>query len=341
MNINNSINLMLSIYENYNMGHISKDECEFLIYEMKSRSEYARRHFVKMFSFIETPRLIDDDNLFSDPSIKHGFILFENWATPVDILTDDTLIVNGKEVIGEIQTSLSSGKIILNSKILLRLKSNRFRDAVICHELGHSKLHNQLAIPDPTMNHYVLVNIVCDIINAQANSPKLKNYTDYNDYAADYIRGWYSPLYSQYVRKLQNSSLDERATILSEYRQQCIDKFREYDMGTHANPMEFEADRFSANRVGTQTLIKALKRVSKEALKIYKRQYEKSLENERLAFNRSSKNFLCKKIYDANIKQLKTNYYNYIRQNKIDIEQRIKALTDIDILMNDKFRNVY
>lgn len=112
-------------------------------------------------------------------------------------------------------------------------------------------------------------------------------------------------------------------------------------MDGHTNSSEFEADKYAANRVGTQIFVKTLKQLLKETIKAEKKKYQKKIHDITVEFNVTGKSPTDRQKYDDNIKSATENYRNIVKIHTIDVNQRIQVLTDIDILMNDKFRNVY
>ena len=233
------------------------------------------------------------------------------------------------------------GKITLVAEQLLELRTNKFRDSVILHEIAHSKFHSTRAGLDLTINNdWVLRNIICDLIEITGLAPDPNKYKSKDEYENE-CWNLMADTYKDYLAKLEMSSLHDRSTILSAYREKCIDIFRKYDKGGHTNVSEFEADKFAAGITGSDVMIKTLKRLLQTQRQYEKSRYTSAIQQFKSRYNASNKTDFDTLRYRDSTRQAHAEYITRIKTLEIDVAQRIKVLSNPDILGNPDFKEVY
>lgn len=200
--------------------------------EMKTREEYARRRFKKKYNF-------EPDK----PGSNTGTITNGGKKYKVDIGKSDYIYKDSDQKLERDTMSDLSSKdstIYLGSNKYFKLKgSNKGerRDSVMQHELGHQNLHN-INYENRTTDKNKRTEEVYNAVNkatGQNKDPVHKNlYLGYST-ATD-------------LDKEKRNMALKRATELSKSKQ------------IHSvSPIEFEADRYSANKTSKGAIKRALR----------------------------------------------------------------------------------
>lgn len=352
MNNIDYINIMLKIYENYNKGNINDNEKTFLMYEMKSRREYIERNFLNSFIFVPLSR---EQLSGAVDEWVYGIIVFDGFVTIGVIAPDKKIAINGAYLDNNTRCDPDTGIITINKDILMKLKSREYRNSIIYHEFGHYKLHSAV-VEDPSLSEPVLLEIICDIIEQTPIHDK-----DFIGFVNSKMK-LFRDLYKIYAHKLNHVSQDEHDQILINYRHDCINIFNKYCLGRHTTSVEFEADKFAANRIGVIETCKALKNILNVSIKRNKNEYQKLIhrldseygmrKNEIKRLNKSLKGRPNIIDYEQELNKLNKQYdemynlytrkYNRVNDNlRKDVRQRIKVLTDVSILMDRRFNEIY
>lgn len=310
------INSLLEIYESNANGKISKSERDELIFEMKTRADYALRHFKKKFKFVPNPK-----------DKTKGYITFAGHVIPITIVDKEHIKVGGvKEY--ELKTNLGTGEIDIDWELLKRLSKNEYRDGLILHEIGHSFFHALSGYDDMTRNEKIINEIIDDMVPA-----------DVDDDIVRRIR-------MAYYAKMCASKLP-RARILEQLREECLEIYIKYYFSHKGNgtPSEYEADRFAANKIGSKNMIKAVHEAYKiqldDATKLYEKEKETLTDSMRFEISNNKENKSeISKSYEPLFKELYDTYKKRCEDIKIDKQQRIGALKDMDIIYS-RGRHVY
>lgn len=293
--------------------------------EMKTREEYAIRKFKKKYDYDPKTKTIkgpDGERIEIDMDIKNPKMKITSF--------------NGKTKTEERRTTSSdtlspTPKINLDDRFF-KLKNQKRRNAILQHEIGHTKLHSlnnsKNELKTTNAGDMIAKNIINDIgekyIRDGIYTPKevkdLKN------------RGSLSIRKNQLVKKYTGSGIDEtkksnslRKSSLEKFKVQNVNyryhkhtdkngnriKKDDSKVDPHTNAFEFEADRYAANKSGSKELKKALR------------------ESYKLTKNKINKN---KNVNDNLKKSLR-------QQGDNALKIRSKTLDSKDILSKDEKNN--
>lgn len=214
------------------MPIFNKEATLIALNEKKTREEYARRRFKKKYNF-------EPDK----PGSSKGTITDGGKKYKVDIGKSNYIYKDSDHKIKRDTISDLSSKdstIYLGSNKYFKLKgSNKGerRDAVLQHELGHQNLHNinhANKTTDKNKRTEDVYNAVEKASGQNKDPVHKKLYTGYSTATSS-------------DKEKRNRAL-ERATELSSSKQ------------VHSvSPIEFEADRYSANRTSKGAVKRALR----------------------------------------------------------------------------------
>lgn len=167
-----------------------------------------------------------------------------------------------------------NGEFILD-KNFFRLKNDRRRDAILQHEVGHSKLHN--TVPDNMTADCSKISktMVMKELETQENM-LLKTYMSTGLMSEQECRGYVKMFHDNTMRDLNKYLNMSTATEMQdkmrakarEAANKYVPKHRNDGVDrSHSNPEEFEADRYAANRTSERDLKHGLRESMHKASK--------------------------------------------------------------------------
>lgn len=270
MNLDNSvfkskknIDILIQRKEDNNMTIIESilnnmlDElCDDTLYVEKATTEqYRLSKFKQKYHYNDKDKTIVVDG--------------EKYKVDLDKYKSGTMTVrdkDGKSVgvsIRATSAELAQGDPIINiDRNFFKLKNSKRQDAILQHEIGHTKLHN--VNPD---NQHINSDAMSPIAYEQTFNTQYRNlkkqYGDFFTKEEMYkIVKESIPPKSAYVQKMRNSELEQKMrTEMINYAK----KYEKTNKSEHANVDEFEADRYAANKTSAKDLKRAVREVSKKA----------------------------------------------------------------------------
>lgn len=278
--------------------------------EKKTREEYAQRKFRKDHDYDKNDKTISVDGeryKFDDDYKKKTIVVNSNEG-------DD---VGSRRTVAETR---SDDPTIHVDRNFYRLKNSKRREALLQHEVGHTKMHNnvgdakhmskdlkskkgeELNVDVATRNvKESLINsgrFPKDTIEIYMDSPGFK-------YELDRLR-----------REYQAGGMSENE-VRSKLRETAMQKLSKYQSknNAHANVAEFEADRYAANKAGSKNIKKGIREA-------YTRQ------------KRDVKDTVNKMNLDNNTKKKAISETNKLSQD--DMKRRSKALADKSLTQKEK-----
>lgn len=269
---------------------------ENYIMEMKSKEEYARRSFKKKYDFKP-----------DKPGSNTGTITVDGKKHRVDMEKKSTANVGGEKI--QRQTSkvlFGNDRKILLDKNYFKLKgshNNERRDAVLQHEIGHSRLHSIDADKDKRSTK-VFKNVITKNTK-DATGMDLSKINNYYGISGHNIRkyNYDATGIKDYAKDIDRSK--------AKAREDAYSKAKKYEKDNkHANASEFEADRYAANRTSERAIKKGVNnmyRLSKQ---------DKSIKSA---------------IGSGNKDDIKEARKELNKGQAVDTKQRSKALKDKDL----------
>lgn len=260
--------------------------------EMKTREEYAKQKFKKKYDYDPKTKTIkgpDDERIKIDMDTKNPTMKVTN--------------VSGKEVPEKRRTSSDAlseePKINLDDRFF-KLKNQKRRDAILQHEIGHTKLHS-LNSSKPELKTKDAGNDIVDNIVDNLGKNLIKTNTASKEEVEKMKKTGSLNIRKNQMLKKYEKDMDENKES-SKLRKSAYDKFKKDEENykyykprklnsdeenkkenrrkpssmtdVHTSAKEFEADRYSANKVGKSELKKALR----ESYKMNKKKTDKSNE---------------------------------------------------------------
>ena len=243
-----------------------EEEIDSYFTEMETREEYAKRRFIKKYKYNPNNKTIIVDGKQIKLDMDTNSRIMDVAANPKN---DNTTIAE-RQTAAEL---LSKVPTIHLDKNFFKLKNDKRRDAILQHEVGHTKLHN-LKSPDKDLKtNKAVLTYVNQSMNTIKSTLKAYGYNDSD--IKDYMNGPDIKKMKKEIVKsyLKNGMPDnkERAKL----RESAIEKFKKFDkskQSEHANTMEFEADRYATNKAGSSSLKKGIRESYKFARKNIKNQ---------------------------------------------------------------------
>lgn len=282
-----------------------------ILNEKKTREEYARRRFKEKYNF-EPDKPGSNTGTITDKAGKKYKVDTKPGKTYAGMGKIDT--PTNAEIYGD---DAKDSKINLD-KNFFKLKGSHKgerRDAILQHEIGHQNLHNTNAEnktvdkKNRTMEVYknVVSSSVKDNLGGDMSSDEdvgLIAYYKDNPHESRKEINDQGETAKHYAKKL--GSKEER-----KQRNADLEVAKHYEKKSpHANAMEYEADRFAANR----TSEKAIKKGVRNVYKFTRKDYDKTFD----AITGGHGD-------EDDRKEFKKNMNNAA---EVDMKQRSKALKD-------------
>jgi len=233
------------------------------ILEKATREEYRKRAFKKRFKF---------HPFEGEPN--RGTIEIDGDIYRVDIGKSEKAITGPTGVERKVNRCqscyLSGGDIVLDSDIIMKLKNDKRIDGTLYHEVGHIKYQGikldrnengdwLLSGIDKSLSPKV-IEVILDKVISEIYERIPDRYLRNDPHAKERING----LRAAYIAKMKSNP--DRDINLQQFREDAINVYKKFDKGGHTNWAEFEADRYAANKIGDQELIKALEEYDKKYL---------------------------------------------------------------------------
>lgn len=267
----------------------------------------------------------------------------DNYKSPYIVIRDK----NGKErkqLRTTSTTKFGEDPEIFLDKGFFNIKTKKRQDAVLYHEIGHTKLHNIDAGNQHLDQSLISPSAYMQMLNVEYREicSGLKKKYGINDLSAEDKREIFSsvkkslPPKDEYVQKMSESQL--RSKMRAEMML-VAKKYATQDKNKHMNVNEIEADRYAANKTSEASLKKGLKDYQKytSSPKEIKRNMIAKAEEDWKERNPNKAEILSDKKEKAKIeKMMKSELKNDVRKmskeqreyNKEDLAQRTKALKD-------------
>ena len=238
-------------------------------------------------------------------------------------------------------------------KNFFKLKKDDRRNAVLQHEVGHTKLHStkgdSKAIDKSMKTNKMIDELLADTKTYYVENLKKMGVSekDAKESAEREFRSEAKELYDDY--KKGGFSKDDTRKKLRESALSKLSKYKK-SSNNHINTREFEADRYAANKTSASSLKKGVREYYKHRSKDFddpkygKREYKLSLKSiDDSNFSDDIKKAARQNIMDNKDELIKRSneYKGYYKkeQNKMgkeDYNQRQKALKDKSLTQKEK-----
>ena len=263
---------------NFLVECMSDDTFDDVVFEKKTRNEYAIEKFKKKYQFKP-----------SEPGSRTGTIVVDGETYDVNLDSD---------------LCATDGDTVYLNKNFFRLKNGKRRDAILQHEIGHSKLH--------TYNSYDGLNKGGKHIDETLKTKKaleqhVKSTVD-NAQIKTAILG--KKAVEDGIRNDEIFKKHAASTNNSPKRDAVLDAANKYhhDGTPHENTQEVEADAYSASRVSASQMKRGLRDTYKQAKKEFKKpKYKEHIDMKQFMKSASSDyNNRSKALKDRDL-QMKAN----------------------------------
>ena len=226
--------------------------------EKKTREEYRVQRFKDKHDYDKKSSTIKVDGKrykvdmdYKNPSMKvkdeNNETSFQQRQTAAEIGVDDPTIHLDKN--------------------FFKLKNDKRREAVLQHEVGHTKLHsmkgNSDKIDKSMKTNKFIEEFLKDSIDNCINSAKQFGMSEEEAKKALYDNG-FKQTAKKICKEYQNGGLSKDETR-KKLRESAMAKLSKYKKSSndHINTREFEADRYAANKTSTSALKKGLRQYNK------------------------------------------------------------------------------
>lgn len=223
------------------------------------------------------------------------------------------------------------GKIYIDSKYF-KLSSQARRDAVLQHEIGHTKFHSLNPKSNKMDKEMMSKEMMLSSFENQIKTINDQGYgykesdPEFKELRKDILHD-FEPLIKKYAGKIPNDN-SGRQKIRAEAR--AI--LKKYEKSGHANTNEFEADRYSANK----TSKKDIKSGVREYYKLQRKEDAKNISS----YVNSNMETRKEEFFPRSKKEIREegkrirSYTNKTYQE--DMNQRSKALNDKSLTVKQK-----
>jgi hypothetical protein len=313
-----------------------------LFEEKATREQYTLKRFKKKYNYDPQKKTITVDG----DTYKCNL---DNYKGKTMTLTTD----DGRKqiVVRQLMASyVNSDPEIYIDRDFFKLNNDKRRDAVLQHEVGHTKLHN-IAKDNPHLKKDAGISpeIYMQLLNTsyKLNMEQLRN-AGY-EITPEIKKELYTMMKSYYTTKedyLSNLPKDKaQAKLNAEVRKQMIKIAKKYEntKTAHTNFQEFEADRYAANRTSTKNVKKAVseygkKKLSDKGVRDQFRSNKEAYVQDQLSQNPDADENTKKKIrkdaadiYTTSKKERDETRHEMNKANDSDLRARRKALKDKDL----------
>ena len=241
----NSVDLYkLSCYERCEEGRISEEERDvlleavsedYLFIEKKTREEYSRERFKDKHNFDK----------------KTGTIEVDGKRVKVDMNNSKTMNVNGSVTPRQTAANVYSDKPeIFLGREFFKLKNDKRREAILQHEIGHTKMHGLNPKSNMLNKDFISeknVNGLAQSMFQQLTGDDLGKVDE--DTRREFMKQINEEL--KIGEYLKHKTADN---LTRQERNKLFEKIKsKYEKDGHTNATEFEADRYAANKTQKKT----------------------------------------------------------------------------------------
>ena len=309
------------------------DMIEDVIIEKKTREEYAKKRFKEKYDFKP-----------DKPGSSRGTINIDGKRQKVDIGNSNTTIMSDGKTVSPRQTGAwitNKDPEIVIANEFWKTKNNKRRDALLQHEVGHTKLHS--LHPDsktakPGSQSKVVRDNYIDTILRQNGAA---DDDEFRGAVSEIVPG--KDGYKENDKKYTTNG-NKKMTRQQSFKY-ADSEAKKSSNNFHTNGMELEADRYSANRTSEKQLKRGLrdyysKVSSPKAIK-------KSIRNSLQAVNMNNGDMSTRQArktanQDVNFyldkDSLKENIKNQNKLSSEDYKTRSKALSNKTISQNSLYK---
>ena len=241
---------------------------EELFEEKATQMEYAMRRFKDKYKFNPKDSTIEVDGKRYKCNLDINKPIVYIQADPEDPNTHKA----APRTTCFVQTK--NGEFILD-KNFFRLKNDKRRDAILQHEVGHSKLHNK--VPDNTTADRSKISKTMIMNELEKQEDMLfKTYMRSGLMSEKESRGYVKMFHDNTMRDLNkyinmstaSEMQDKIRAKAREAANKYVPKYRNDGIDrSHSNPEEFEADRYSTNRTNERDFKRGLRESMRKASK--------------------------------------------------------------------------
>ena len=227
----------------------SYNDIYYMIMEKKSREKYRMDKFKKQYDF--------SPDYTKDKFGNVGTINVNGHRVSADLDIHNPTLSGTKFIPREISAVHSQGpEGIVFDKNFFKLKNKKRMDAMVNHEIGHLKMHSlqsDAKVRDPkfvsSVNLEQSINNVLNTLPAEFKQNKKQIREEVKEVLG--VNGYLkSGSASEQEKKIRNACWN----IAKKYAKPGV---------THANPQEFEADRYAANKTSKRDVKRALREMYK------------------------------------------------------------------------------
>ena len=296
--------------------------------EKATREQYRIKAFKKKYNFVPDK---------GDPT--QGTITVDGKTYRVDMdVTNPWMHVkdhNGNIVMLDRMMSAeidSEDKMIHLNRAMFKTRKAKRGRALLQHEIGHINLHNTNSKVDNDITRSIIEDIaetfarqatttgdnITELKNAILSDPKL-------------------------IEKLkQCDSKSEYEKVIRDAGYRIAKKYEGRSSSSHANALEFEADRYAANREGSSALKRGLNDIYKSDAKQTKKRMESDIssikERYHKAMRKCADDFASKKITKSKYEQIVAVLKNKM-SNEIDETQKAYRKLKTDAHSDQQIRS--
>lgn len=220
-----------------------------IVLEKKSRTEYAKEKFKKKYNYDK----------------KTGTIEVDGKRYGVDIGNSkniDMKTLDGGEAKAPRQTRAdilgSVPKVIIGNEYW-KTKGGKRRDAILQHEIGHLNMHSVNSKNKHLQPQFISRKVIDTCVNGDLSQFR-------SLLSAEDLKTAEKMLYDVYLKEYKDKPLSELQRNHKKIRESIFNRLlKKYDNSKenpHINPMEFEADRYAANRSGAKHLKRGVRDIS-------------------------------------------------------------------------------
>lgn len=254
------------------------ESMEELFEEKASQLEYNIRRFKEKYNFNpkDSTIIVDGHKYKVDMKIKDPIAVVPGDP---DEYGNRTPMVVKRTLSSELTNKhIDTSPIILN-KHFFQLKDDKRRAAFLQHEIAHTKLHSTNASYPHTDPKRISPAVVSDEIRSQnkqiAKKLKKQGYTDGE------IKDMRDKSYTKYDDIDNQEDLRNKSTATDTEQKERLKArlaAKKYvpnenlpNASSHADPAEFEADRYAANKVGEKYIKRGIRELYKKQRNEYKK----------------------------------------------------------------------
>lgn len=221
--------------------------------------------------------------------------------------------------------------LIVFDSMFFRIRGEKSREAVLQHEIGHTRMHGLNPIGKHRDRAFAYKGTIEDKAQYRQDPEKLTD-DDREKLCKKLLR---KPV----VRLWLISGSKE---VPKEVRDEIRETLNQYSLGGHSCPMELEADRYAANQTSERAMISALKQLGAIEFKDYEKdtkEYVKKRLAEDKEFQKNNPHLYPKRNMRAVHLGYKYKVKRDLKKVKHDIKNDPETKMRIKALKDKKLRN--